>query len=174
MLKFKSPTGKAFGDVAEVVAGVVLGAYASNVVVAAINTPTPNADDTTAKKEKTKLLITRVGIVGASAYAGAAITGNDTVSVIAKNACIGMAAMQTINGVKDYAATTSLATSTTKTGKLAKQALGLACPCDAPAYNQPLNARRRRNLGIPASPALAVSYNPLEAVYQNAAAATMQ
>jgi len=87
-----------------------------------------------------------------------------------------MATMQTINTVKDYAATSSLATSTTKTSKIIKQALGLACPCDVTAnyqeqQNPSLQGRRRKPLRIPASPELPMSYNPLETIYAAAAAA---
>lgn len=150
-MKFKNPNGKEIGNFATVVGGVVLGAMASRALISAVHTSTGNADAGIAKKESTMLLAKRGGIALVSGYAGSGIEGNDTLSVVAKAACYGMAGMQIVDGVKDVAVKNAkLTTPTTKTQKIAAAALGLGCPSDVvPASNWGMGkARIRRALGV--------------------------
>lgn len=151
-MKFNNPNGKAIGEVATMLGGLVLGAMASRAAISAVHTPTAGADDATAKKEKTMLLVKRGVVIAAAGYAGAGITGNDTTSTIAKAACAGAAAIQVLDGVKDFAATsTQLADTGTKTNKAIRAAFGLACPCDANAASKTwgMGRTKRRALREP-------------------------
>lgn len=167
-MKFSNPQGKEISAFATMVGGVVLGAMASRMAVAAIHTPTAGADATTAQKEKTMLLAKRGAIIVASGYAGAGISGTDTMAVLAKGACYGAAGMQTIDAVADLAKGSKVDDTSTKTKRVIASGFGLACP-SSNSLNAPRKNWRKRALRMPAvieSPS-AFSTNPLDVAFEN-------
>lgn len=178
-MKIKNPSGKELGAFALPILGYVAGAMLSRGVVSAIHTPKAVAGTPEAKKEATMLLVKRGAIVGGSVYGGAAISGTDDTSVIAKAIAYGMAGMQAIDTVRDLSKSNSkLADTTTPTKKFIASSLGLACPETQETSAWGMGRTRRRGMraigmGIPFSPELETSYNPLDAIYDQGVAMTM-
>lgn len=146
-MKFANPNGKKIGDLGIMVAGIIVGAMASDGVVSLIHNQTASADAATAKKENTMLLVKRGAIIAASGYGAAGVNGTDSTSVFVKNVGIGMAVKQSLNVVKDLASKNSkLADTSTKPKKFIANALGLACACDVPAMQYGMGRAKRRAL----------------------------
>jgi hypothetical protein len=144
-MNFKNPNSATLQSTVLLFLGITVGAMASRAVVGALHTPTEGADAATAKKESNNLKLKRVGIVAASGYGASSVSGNDTTSQLLKGLGYGMATMQTIDLVKDVAATSpKIATA----NKAIQQAVGLACPCDTPTIPMyAMNGAGRRNNG---------------------------
>lgn len=144
-MKFTNPKSKDFTDTATVVVGLVVGAMASRAVIGAIHKPTGDV-----KKDEKMLLVKRGVIIVGSGYGSAGIKGADTMSVLAKSALQGMAGMQTIDGVKDFAAkSTKLADTSTPAKKIMASAVGLGCPsCETATPALWGTRRKRRSLGV--------------------------
>jgi len=144
-MEFKKPNSKAISDNAALIGGGAIGAMLSRGVVGAVFTPTTSTDEAVIAKDANKLLMYR-GILLVAAAAGAmAVSGNDLPATIAKGALSGMAVMQTVEIVRDYAAKKpSLAETTTGTKKFIAKSLGLACGCaDTTAAMNGYTKRRR-------------------------------
>lgn len=148
-MKFSNPSSSTLMTTATMFGGLVVGAMISKGVVGLIHKPSGATDEATLKKEKNALLLKRGAIVAGSAFAGASIVGNDTVSTVSKALAFGMASGQTIEIVKDATASnTKLADTSTTSKKFIANALGLACPCDAPAYGMGKPRRKSRAYGV--------------------------
>lgn len=170
-MKTQSPKSKDFQEVAIMVGGAVTGAIASRLIISAIHTPTAGADEKTAKKESTMLLVKRGAVALGSGYGGAAINGSDDTAKFLRSACIGSATIQAIDGIKDVVGTTKFATSAnpTKTQATLRKALGLGCACQDNSNSTPSvwgmgrakrsGTRSLRGMGIIVEPN---NYNPIE------------
>lgn len=149
--------------------GLTAGAMSSRGLVGAIHETKAGLTEADAKKQNLVLLGKRAAIVAGAGYAAAGLKGTDDVSVIAKNAALGAAAMQVIDGVKDVAANSTKVAALaagTKTQRAIATSLGLGCACENTSYMAlPLNKPRRRSLNSPAM----VQFQPLdENPYQRA------
>jgi hypothetical protein len=169
-MEFKKPNSVAVKNGAALIGGATLGAMASRGVVGAIFTPTTSTDAAVIAKDANKLLMYRGAILVVAAAAAVALNGNDLGTTLAKGAFTGMAVMQTVEIVKDYAATKpSLAETTTGTKKFIAKSLGLACGCptnNAGAMNGIYRRRAMRGIEMPTD-----SYvgNALDQAVQNGA-----
>ena len=126
----KKPTSKSATETASQFGGAVAGAMLSRGVLSVIH------DDATNPQtglNKTKL-IKQVGLAAAGAIGSMFIKADDILGMVAKGALQGMAAMQGVDAVTTYVASTNKATqlvaSGTKTDKFMAKSLGLACPGD--------------------------------------------
>lgn len=122
-MKFKKPSSKSVQDQAAIFGGAVVGGAASNGVVKALHKPT-GLDP---KKDKNTDLMIRGGMAAVSAYAGAAIVGNDTASTLVKGMLLGIAATQAVECVKVLVADSPAMAKDTAFAKFAKDSLGCGC-----------------------------------------------
>lgn len=153
-MEFKKPNSVAVKNGAALIGGATLGAMVSRGVVGAIFTPTTSTDAAVIAKDANKLLMYRASLLLVAAAGAVAISGNDLGTSLAKGALTGMAVMQTVEIVKEYAAKKpSLSETTTGTKKFIAKSLGLACGCSdngTANYQAAMNgiARRRAMRGI--------------------------
>lgn len=146
-MKFSNPNGQKMGDLGVMVAGIVVGAMASDGVVSLIHNPVAGADAAATKKDETMLLVKRGAIIAASGYGAAGVTGADTTSIFVKNVGIGMAVKQSLNVVKGLASKNSkLADTSTTSKKFIANALGLGCASDVQTRQWGMGRARRRSL----------------------------
>ena len=147
-MEFKKPNSVAAKNGAALIGGATLGAMVSRGVVGALFTPVISTDAAVIAKDANKLLMYRAGLMLVATVGAVAISGNDLGTTVVKGALTGMAVMQTVEIVKEYAAKSpSLAETTTGTKKFIAKSLGLACGCPTSA---PMNGiyRRRAMRGI--------------------------
>lgn len=129
-MEFKKPNSVAVKNGAALIGGATLGAMVSRGVVGAVFTPTTSTDAAVIAKDANKLLMYRAGLMLIATVGAVAISGNDLGTSLAKGALTGMAVMQTVEIVREYAAKNpSLSETTTGSKKFIAKTLGLACGC---------------------------------------------
>lgn len=143
------PSGKTTTAAVAGLAGGFGGAAASRAVYAAVNDPEKQNDPATASS-KTKKIGTRVAIAAVGIALAAAAKGDDLAMQAARGAGLGMAVMQVVDGFKDGAETSALATNDTPAAKIAKNALGLGCNCSGGSLGARRGRRRGMNAIVPA------------------------
>lgn len=176
-MEFKKPNSEAVSKGAALIGGGALGAMVSRGVIGAFHTPTTSTDAKEIAKDANKLLMYRGALLIVAAAGAVATTGNDVVTSLAKGALSGMAIMQTVEIVKEYASKSpSLAETTTGTKRFIAKTLGLACGCSDNAmpmnetmhYGNAMNGiSRRRALRSVEVTDEAYPVNALDVAYQN-------
>jgi len=134
-MKLVKPTEKSATNIGLLLVGVVLGGVVSKVGYGLVHDP--NAGTTTDEKTKNKMFgyLKRGGLAAGGGALAASVNGDDALATILKGAGIGMAGVQTLEGVGDFAAgnaqlsALTASPTATKLQKALGQGLGLKCPC---------------------------------------------
>jgi hypothetical protein len=167
-MNFKKPSSKALQDAATLVGGIAVGSAVSRGVYALIHKDETKATPEDQKKHDNMGLVKRAAITVLTAYVGAGISGNDTVSSLSRNALYGMSVMQLLELVKQLTAKSSAGQDLAASNQPAKQflarTLGLGCACDTNQAQYELPVARLMGMRNPAN----VMANEEGSMFENA------